>query len=119
VTPPSPDRKLTRTQAFGWEVHMSMRYSVVVDPAGSSLFVSVLGEGGNYNLVQWEVLDGPSERESFEFTGGVVWARAGLQFDRPSYRFGPYLAVPVGQWAPGQGEWPTRRARVGLLLTFR
>jgi hypothetical protein len=119
VTPPAADRKLTRTQAFGWEVHMSMRYSLVFDPAGSSLFVSVLGEGGSYDLVQWEVLDTPTDRESSEFTGGVVWTRTGLQFDRPSYRFAPYLAIPVKQWAPGEGEWPTQRARVGFTLTFR
>ena len=119
VTPPGMDRKLVRTQAFGWEVHMSARYNFVFDPAGSSLYVSLLGEGGSYDLVEWEVADDAAERESSEFNGGVIWVRTGLQFDRPSYRFAPYLALPIRQWTPSDGDWPRRRARVGFRLTFR
>ncbi len=118
IVTPAPDRTVVRTHAFGWEVHMSGRYSVVFDPAGSSLYVSLLGEGGSYDLVEWEVAS-PDDRETSEFTGGVIWASTGLQFDRPSYRFGPYLSVPVSQWAPKAGDWPHRRTRVGFRLTFR
>ncbi|NNE69219.1 MAG: hypothetical protein HKN29_02520 [Rhodothermales bacterium] len=118
IVTPAPDRTVVRTQAFGWEVHMSGRYSVVFDPAGSSLYVSLLGEGGTYDMVEWDVAT-PELRETSEFTGGVIWASTGLQFDRPSYRFGPYLSVPVSQWAPRSGEWPSRRTRVGFRLTFR
>jgi hypothetical protein len=118
IVTPSIDRRVVRTQAFGWEIHMSARYSIVFDPAGSTLFVSVLGEGGTYDLVEWDVSD-PEVRTSTEFAGGVVWVRTGLQFDRPSYRFGPYLAIPLSQWAPSEGDWPERQGRVGFRLTFR
>lgn len=118
IVTPSPDLTVVRTQAFGWEVHMSARYSVVFDPAGSSLYVAVMGEGGSYDMVEWDV-DTPELRESSEFTGGVIWGRTGLQFDRPNYRFGPYIAVPLSQWAPREGEWPQRHTRVGFRLTFR
>lgn len=118
IVTPAPDRTVVRTQAFGWEVHMSARYSVVFDPAGSSLYVSLLGEGGSYDMVEWEV-GTPEERQTSEFNGGVIWATTGLQFDRPSYRFGPYLSIPISQWTPRAGEWPHRRTRVGFRLTFR
>ncbi|MFT4603967.1 MAG: hypothetical protein ACI9W4_000685 [Rhodothermales bacterium] len=118
IVTPASDRTVVRTHAFGWEVHMSARYSVVFDPAGSSLYVSLLGEGGSYDLVEWDVAT-PDLRETSEFNGGVIWASTGLQFDRPTYRFGPYLSVPVSQWAPRDGEWPHRRTRVGFRLTFR
>ena len=118
VTPAPEDRRVLRTQAFGWEVHMAARYSIVFDPAGSSLYVSLMGEGGSYDLVEWDVAT-PEARSSSDFNGGVIWARTGLQFDRPSYRFGPYLAVPLRQWTPSEGEWPHRRTQVGFRLTFR
>lgn len=119
VKPPTADRKLIRTQALGWEVHMSGQYSMVMDPAGSSLYVSLLAEGGSYSLVEWEVGQAASDRIASDFAGGVIWTTTGLQFERPSYRFAPYLAIPLKQWAPSDGEWPHRRARVGFRLTLR
>ncbi|MBO6575330.1 MAG: hypothetical protein JJ896_07945 [Rhodothermales bacterium] len=116
-TPPPESRSVLRTQAFGWEVHMSGRYSIVFDPAGSSLYVSLLGQGGSYDLVEWDI-EAPEERSSSDFNGGVIWSRIGLQFDRPSFRFGPYVSVPLRQWAPS-GEYPRLQTRVGFRLTFR
>jgi hypothetical protein len=119
VNAPGSERALMRTQALGWEVHLSGQYSMVFDPAGSSLYVSMLAEGGSYSLVEWRVDNPEAERTLTDFAGGVVWTTTGLQFDRPSYRIAPYLAIPVKQWAPADGDWPRRRARVGFRLTLR
>ena len=39
-------------RALGYEVHAMLSYNLLLDPAGSSVFVSVRGEGGSYSLFE-------------------------------------------------------------------
>lgn len=120
---PDPERQLLRSQALGWEVHLKSGYSVMFDPAGSNLFVSVMGEGGSYDLVEWVVDESESNisgRDSRKFAGGVIWIRWGIQLNRPSYVISPHISVPVKQWAPSSGgDWPRSNAYFGMRFTFR
>lgn len=125
VEAPQPATEILRSRALGWEVNMTTSYNILFDPAGSNLFVAVLGQGGSYDLVEWTV-DNPgtngdetSERTTTAFRGGVIWVRSGLEIHRPGYQFIPYLAFPATHWQPDGGDWPTPRARVGLRLMLR
>lgn len=125
VTSPAPATEILRSRALGWEVHMTTSYNILFDPAGSNMFVAVLGQGGSYDLVEWTA-DNPgteedetSERTTTAFRGGVIWVRSGLEIHRPGYQFIPYLAFPATHWQPDSGDWPTPRARVGLRLMLR
>lgn len=125
VEAPPPATEILRSRALGWEVHMTTSYNILFDPAGSNLFVAVLGQGGSYDLVEWTA-DNPgtdedetSERTTTAFRGGVVWVRSGLEIHRPGYQFVPYLAFPATHWQPESGDWPRPRARVGLRLMLR
>jgi len=125
VTPSAPVNQILRGRAHGWEVHLSSSYNIVFDPAGSNIFGAFLLEGGRYNLVEW-IEDNPAvdgdegeERTSRDYRGGVIWVRTGLEVERPGYQFAPFLAIPVTQWAPDEGEWPASRAHVGLRLMLR
>jgi hypothetical protein len=120
-----PATEILRTRALGWEVHMTTSYNILFDPAGSNLFVALLGQGGSYDLVEWTV-DNPateeietSERTTTAFNGGVIWVRTGLEIHRPAYQFTPFLAVPAKHWQPSGGDWPMPRAKVGLRLMLR
>jgi len=122
VTAPSPDRDILRTQALGWEVHMLTGYNLVFDPAGSNMFVTLLGEGGSYDLVEWMVNQSKSDagsRTSTKFKGGVLWIRSGLQIEKPGYRFAPFLSLPIKQWSPSGGDFPRARPRLGLQFMIR
>ena len=122
VSPPGPDRELLRTRAHGWEVHMMTGYQLLFDPAGSNMFVSLIGEGGRYDLVEWTVgtpVAEAEERSSTTFHGGVVWVRSGLQFDRPGYQLSPFLTLPFKQWVPSNDDYPRARAHIGLRLMLR
>ena len=115
------DREVVRTRALGWEVHVMSTYNILFDPAGSNLFVTFLGEGGRYDLVELGAVAPTPEntRSTTTFRGGVFWIRTGIELDRPNYQLAPYLAVPVKQWAPTEGVWPTSRLHVGLRLMLR
>lgn len=115
--PPSPVTELLRGRAVGWELHMTTSYRVVFDPGGSNLFLLALAQTGSYDLVEWTVADG--NRTTTGYRGGVVLLRSGLEISRPSYVFMPYLSVPLTQWAPDSGEWPSSRARIGVRFMLR
>ena len=97
---------------------MTTSYNILFDPAGSNLFVAVLGQGGNYDLVEWAESES-DDRSASAYRGGVIWLRSGLEIERPGYRFAPYLSLPVKHWQPSSGEWPTPRAHVGIRLMLR
>lgn len=122
ITAPSADREIRRSRALGWEVHMSTGYNMLFDPAGSNAFVSVIAEGGRYDLIEWVVDDtvaDPAGRTTTAFRGGAVWVRSGFQIERPGYRFSPYLSIPLKQWAPKSGDWPDARPSIGVRLMLR
>lgn len=121
------------TRAFGWEVHMMFGYNFKFDPAGSNIFVSLLGQAGSYDLLETayeEPLLGKLNLDaatSFkqeittakDYLGGIIWARAGVEFNRPNFQILPYIGLPVQQWAPGEGSWPRSRRQVGVRLMLR
>ena len=129
ITPPPSTREVIRTRAIGWEMHLMMNYNLLFDLAGSNLFVTLLGEGGTYDLVEWSPEDSNTPnpgnlneedaRSTLTFRGGVLWARTGLDWERPNYQLAPFLGVPLLQWAPNDGEWPTARLRVGVRFMLR
>jgi hypothetical protein len=115
--PPGPVTELLRGRAVGWELHMTTSYRVVFDPGGSNLFLLALAQTGSYDVVEWTVADG--NRTTTGYRGGVVLLRSGLEIARPSYVFMPYLSLPLTQWAPESGEWPGKRARIGVRFMLR
>jgi hypothetical protein len=122
VSAPAPDRDILRSRALGWEVHMLTGYNLIFDPAGSNMFVTLIGEGGSYDLVEWMVSQGDPNaavRNTTAFKGGVLWIRSGLQIERPGYRFSPFIRLPVKQWSPSDGDFPRARPRFGLQFMIR
>lgn len=117
-----PDREILRSRAHGWEVHMMSGYSLLFDPAGSNLFFSFIGEGGQYDLVEWTVANAGAEegqRKTTKFSGGVIWVRTGLEFDRPGYQISPFLSLPLKQWTPSGDDYPRARGHIGVRLMIR
>lgn len=121
------------TRALGWEVHMMFGYNFRLDPAGSNIFVSLLGQAGNYDLLETSYeqpllgalnLDAATSfrqeiTTSKDYVGGVVWARAGIEFHRPGFKLMPYMGLPLRQWVPGEGNWPRSRRQVGVRFMLR
>lgn len=121
------------TRALGWEFHLMFGYNFKFDPAGSNIFVSLLGQAGSYDLLETSYeqpllgklnLDAATafKREittSKDYLGGIVWARAGIEFNRPNFQVLPYIGLPVRQWAPGEGNWPRSRRQIGMRLMLR
>ncbi len=112
----------TYARAVGWEVHALMRYNMLFDPAGSNMFVALLGESGDYTLLEWgpgtATTSDTAARTTTSYRGGVIWARFGLELQRPSYRLAPYAALPVQQWAPAE-DGPRARFHAGVQLMLR
>lgn len=127
------DLDVIRTRALGWEIHMMLGYNVKFDPAGSNLFVSLLGQAGSYDLLE------TSEQEPLlqqltlaaakefkrevtttsEYLGGIVWFRAGIEFNRPSYQILPFIGIPLQQWTPSSRDWPRSKRQIGVRLMLR
>lgn len=135
-----PQPSLRFTRALGTELHLMLNYNLHFDPAGSNLFFGLLGEGSEYDVIETERpqgglggdlvpignaegLDGSVSAVTetrTPFRGGVIWARAGLEFKRPSYQISPFMAVPLQQWQPDDDEqWPQARLHVGLQMMLR
>jgi len=121
VTAPGATTEVVRGRTQGWEMHMNWSYNIIFDPAGSKLFLAVIGEGGNYDLVEWKVVEASQEdgRLATDYKGGTLWIRSGLQIERPEYQFAPYLSIPFRQWATPDGDWPRSKAKVGIRLMLR
>lgn len=120
------------THALGLELHFMWTYNVIFDPASSNVFVSLIGEGGQYSLFESPLFQDPrlqtpaaSQREgdgSFaedHYRGGVVWIRSGLEYNRPGYQFIPFLSAPLQQWRPREDNWHVARLHFGFRLTLR
>ncbi|MFW5972917.1 MAG: hypothetical protein ACOCTG_02910, partial [Bacteroidota bacterium] len=45
-------RDFVFTRALGYELHAMLSYSLILDPGGSTVFISMLGEGGSYSLFE-------------------------------------------------------------------
>ena len=121
VSPPGASNDILRGRARGWEVHATWSHNILFDPAGSNLFVSLMAEAGSYDMLEWIVQpEGDQDsRTQTDYRGGVLWARSGLEIERPAYRFAPFLDLPFRQWAPSTGEWPRSKVRLGVRLMLR
>lgn len=125
------------TRALGTELHAMVNYNVHFDPAGSNLFLTLMGEGGQYDI--FETLFDPTtagtvtplndldqlENETGEdesplgYRGGALWIRAGMEFSRPSYQISPYLAAPAKQWSSGDVDGSVSRLHIGFRFMLR
>ncbi len=114
AAPAIPD---TVGRAFGWELHLMVAYSAFLSPSGSRVFASLSVERGDYSLVGVvnDSVGVPTQR----FRGGLVWLRPGIEFARPSFRFAPFLGLPVVQWSPQNRNLPRLWPQVGVELTLR
>ncbi len=120
------------TRALGWEVHFMMQYSLILNPARSNVFVSLLVHRGQYDLLETSLKgatpamrrlalenagsishenDGALEAGTpftKEYRGGVVWWRAGVEYNRPGYQIMPFFSVPLKQWMPEESGSKSR-----------
>ncbi len=131
-TPLVVDRKprydIVDTRALGMELHFMWSYNLIFDPAASNLFVSLMGEGGQYSLFETQFGGAPripdttdvefdDELGATDYRGGVVWMRSGIEYNRPSYQVIPFMSIPLKQWAPDADE--LARMQLGLRLMLR
>ena len=128
VVAPGAPSQFIDTRALGMELHFMWSYNLIFDPAASNLFVSLMGEGGQYSLfetefggVQPEIADADIETDrelgETDYRGGVMWMRSGIEYNRPSYQVIPFMSIPLKQWAPEDDE--TARMQLGLRLMLR
>ncbi|MEZ4700671.1 MAG: hypothetical protein R2834_10110 [Rhodothermales bacterium] len=119
------------TRAFGWEGRLMLGYDFAFDPAGSNIFFSLMGQAGNYDLLETSFVEptpkasqksiGQQEEVTIDsdYIGGAIWFRSGIEFNRPGYQILPFIGVPVHQWVPASANWPRSRQRVGVRLMLR
>jgi hypothetical protein len=110
------------TRALGMELHFMWSYNTIFDPARSNVFVAVMGEGGQYELIETSLGAVPvtKDEEDFgrtDYSGGVVWIRSGIEFNRPSYQIIPFASLPLKQWAPEEDS--DARMQLGFRLMVR
>jgi hypothetical protein len=126
VSVPEVPQPFGHARAVGLELHAMMSYNVLFGPGGSNLFLTMLGQGGDYDLI--DLGNSPIETEeriATQYRGGVVWVLSGIEIARPSYQIAPYLGIPLLQWAPAEGEedeeskWPAHNMHIGLRLMLR
>lgn len=97
-------------------------YNLIFDPARSNLFVALIGEGGQYELLESD-FGAPSTGEetdeefgSTDYRGGVVWIRSGIEFNRPSYQIMPFMSYPIKQWETSVDDLARMQLGVRLML---
>ncbi len=124
----TPGLEVIFTRALGWEAHVMMQYAVLLNPARSNIFGSLVFEGGQYNL--FENFRRPAEdtnrlnasieepeTRTREYRGGVMWAQAGVEYNRPGYQLAPFVSLPFLQWASEDDI--SHRVHFGLRLMLR
>lgn len=131
------------TRALGWEAHFMMQHSLLLNPARSNVFVSLLLDVGRYDLLETSLrsadasvrallvengklvaddvtLDGEHARDggARTYRGGVAWVRTGFEYNRPAYQVHPFVSVPLTQWAPNESGIRSRIS-LGVRLMLR
>ena len=111
-----------RVRLVGQELRGMIGYNIVFDPAGSRLILGLVGEAGNY--AQISSSDDGEPDLSRRIRSGIGWARAGVEFSRPSYQISPYVSLPVVTWADVGGDAVRHgprpdKVRFGLRATLR
>lgn len=118
----SSESQFIDARALGTELHFMLSYNTIFDPARSNLFVALIGEGGQYELLESSFggSSPPDDEEEFgrsDYRGGLVSVRSGIEFNRPSYQVIPYMSVPLTQWTTEENE--TARMHLGFRLLVR
>ena len=125
--------EFTRIRAIGREIHLMWGHRLHFDPAGSNVFLTLVAEAMDYDLVESQLFTGDDDpapdaeaevSDEGTYRGGVGWVRAGFELNRPAYRFSPFVSVPAVSWLDVAGESGTRgprfeNLRVGVRLTLR
>lgn len=126
-----PPAEAGRVRLVGQELRASWGYNVLFDPAGSRFSIGLLGEAGDYTLVHTaRGLPGEGLEAGAEFGARdrirsvTAWARAGVEWSRPSYQIAPFVSAPLVTWAsvsdePLQHGPRLDKARFGVRLTLR
>ena len=99
---------LVRTRAIGREIRAMWHHDVQFDLGGSSAFLTLLAEAGDYHLLESET-PAPTARAAEDaprgrYRSAAGRVRAGLRFSRPSYQVAPYFAFPVVLWSQLDGD---------------
>jgi hypothetical protein len=113
------------TESRGLEAHLMFGYNMLFDPAQSHVSVSLVYEGGRYDLIhhpldaRGEVGDASSPSL---YRGHMLWVRTGVRWNRPSYQIHPFVSVPLiarqDGTGPRQGKGP-RFLSLGVRGTIR
>ncbi|GAB5521262.1 MAG: hypothetical protein RhofKO_35130 [Rhodothermales bacterium] len=133
IDPDNPDQprnafNLLYSRALGYELHLMNSYSWVLGKSGSNLFASLIGEAGKYELLESPVL--PAEEADFgrsddestftaPYRGGVIWARFGMEINRPSFQVIPFVSLPAYQWTLTEGSWDRVQPKLGFRFLIR
>lgn len=127
ITEPLPRFEITYLRAFGWELHLMMQYALLLNPARSNVFVGMTGSARHYTLMESdretrEVRAGKRSDEApvgeSTYSGGILWMRGGVEYNRPSYQLSPFVGLPLLFWSSETDESPPRLL-AGLRLTLR
>lgn len=130
------------TRALGWEAHFMMQHSLLLNPARSNVFVSLLLDVGRYDLLETSLRSADAETRALlvengkalaednaregehtdagarTYRGGVAWVRTGFEYNRPAYQVHPFVSVPITQWAPDESGVRSRIS-LGVRLMLR
>lgn len=132
VTDDLPDQPrafdLLYSRALGYEIHLMNSYSWVLGKSGSNLFASLIGEAGRYELVESPVMSAgeaafsaANVQDTFTapYRGGVIWARFGMEINRPSFQVIPFVSLPAYQWTLADGAWERVQPKLGFRFLIR
>jgi hypothetical protein len=102
-----PERRsnlaVVHRRALGWEIYTSFGMNFHFDPAASNLFLAIMADGGEFELVEIARSGGSgqvdeSPRQTVQ-RGAALWMRSGIEYNRPSYQVMPFLSIPIQQWS--------------------
>ncbi len=126
---PPANFDVVRTRVMGWELHAMFSYDLRFDPAGSNVSLTLLAEGGEYDLFEAsasEASPAPNADEApaappltTTYQSGVVWLRSGVEYNRPSFQVNPFVGLPLQQWTSEDGDALRTRLSAGLSLMIR
>ncbi len=144
IPEPSTRNDILFTRAIGWEIHFMMQYSLLLDPARSSVFTSLLVDRGQYSLFETSLRQSSRDAAGTEnnkpgnggashqdgnsgkndewgrgYQGGAVWLRSGVEYNRPGYQLQPFFSIPLTQWIPDEEDISRARLSVGIRMMLR
>jgi hypothetical protein len=108
-------------RAMGWEAHTGFGLNFHFDPAASNVFVVLMGDGGEMQLMEVarrqrdeSEVGSPMQRT---IRGATIWVRTGIEYNRPTYQVTPFLTIPLHQWSTS--DEIDFRSNLGLRFVLR